>query len=90
MLPVRASGLSPDCTSQPSHSLMQAPSSSILTGVSATRLILGEATRLLARFWKVSPPTDCQCTLLCEQVGGGTWRQRLQAAAGAGPRHLCV
>ncbi|CAN0465553.1 unnamed protein product [Rangifer tarandus platyrhynchus] len=57
----------PSPTSQ--ELVTKAPSSSILTGVSATRLILGEATRLLARFWKVSPPTDCQCTLLCEQTG---------------------
>lgn len=58
--------------------------------MSAARLILDEATRLLARFWKVSPPTDGQGTLLCEQVGGGTRRQRLQGAAGAGPRCLRV
>ncbi|KAF4019639.1 hypothetical protein G4228_011174 [Cervus hanglu yarkandensis] len=47
----------------------KAPPSIVLTGVSAARLILDEATRLLARFWKVSPPTDGQGTLLCEQTG---------------------
>ncbi|KAM9700257.1 CDK5 regulatory subunit-associated protein 2 isoform 4-T4 [Dama dama] len=47
----------------------KAPPGSVLTGVSAARLILDEATRLLARFWKVSPPTDGQGTLLCEQTG---------------------
>lgn len=63
--------------------------------------MLDEAARLLVRFWKVSLPTDGQCTLHCEQVGGGTRTQRLQgppglgpAAAvsspGPGPRQLCL
>uniref|UniRef100_A0A8C2P9S5 CDK5 regulatory subunit-associated protein 2 n=1 Tax=Capra hircus TaxID=9925 RepID=A0A8C2P9S5_CAPHI len=58
----------------------EAPPSSFVTGVSTARRMLDEAARLLACFWKVSPPTDSQCTLHCEQVGGGTWMQRLHRA----------
>uniref|UniRef100_A0A452EI04 CDK5 regulatory subunit-associated protein 2 n=1 Tax=Capra hircus TaxID=9925 RepID=A0A452EI04_CAPHI len=47
----------------------EAPPSSFVTGVSTARRMLDEAARLLACFWKVSPPTDSQCTLHCEQVG---------------------
>ncbi|XP_065803061.1 CDK5 regulatory subunit-associated protein 2 isoform X4 [Muntiacus reevesi] len=47
----------------------KAPPSSVLTGVSAARLILDEAARLLACFWKVLLPTDGQDTRLCEQTG---------------------
>lgn len=77
------------------------PPSSFVTGVSSARRTLDEAAGLLVRFWKVSLPTDGQCTLHCEQVGGGTRTQRLQgppglgpAAAvsspGPGPRQLCL
>uniref|UniRef100_A0A8C6DV25 CDK5 regulatory subunit-associated protein 2 n=1 Tax=Moschus moschiferus TaxID=68415 RepID=A0A8C6DV25_MOSMO len=45
-----------------------APRSSFVTGVSAARLTLDEAAGLLARFWKVSPPADGQCTLRWEQM----------------------
>ncbi|XP_069431345.1 CDK5 regulatory subunit-associated protein 2 isoform X9 [Ovis canadensis] len=47
----------------------EAPPSSFVTGVSTARRMLDEAARLLACFWKVSPPTDGQCTLHCEQTG---------------------
>ncbi|XP_068829853.1 CDK5 regulatory subunit-associated protein 2 [Capricornis sumatraensis] len=47
----------------------EAPASSFVTSVSTARRMLDEAARLLACFWKVSPPTDGQCTLHCEQTG---------------------
>ena len=47
--------------------------------------MLDEAARLLVRFWKVSLPTDGQCTLHCEQVGGSTRTQGLQGPPGLGP-----
>ncbi|XP_042098729.1 CDK5 regulatory subunit-associated protein 2 isoform X19 [Ovis aries] len=47
----------------------EAPPSSFVTGVSTARRMLDEAARLLACFWKVSPPTNGQCTLHCEQTG---------------------
>lgn len=47
------------------------------------RLILEEAARLLTLFWRVSLPTNGQCTLQCEQVGGDTWTPRLRDATGA-------
>ncbi|XP_044796466.2 CDK5 regulatory subunit-associated protein 2 isoform X8 [Bubalus bubalis] len=46
-----------------------APPSCSVTGVSSARRMLDEAARLLVRFWKVSLPTDGQCTLHCEQMG---------------------
>nr|XP_005892002.1 PREDICTED: CDK5 regulatory subunit-associated protein 2 [Bos mutus] len=45
------------------------PLSSFVTGVSSARRTLDEAAGLLVRFWKVSLPTDGQCTLHCEQMG---------------------
>uniref|UniRef100_A0A4W2FDS1 CDK5 regulatory subunit-associated protein 2 n=1 Tax=Bos indicus x Bos taurus TaxID=30522 RepID=A0A4W2FDS1_BOBOX len=45
------------------------PPSSFVTGVSSARRTLDEAAGLLVRFWKVSLPTDGQCTLHCEQMG---------------------
>ncbi|XP_040097709.1 CDK5 regulatory subunit-associated protein 2 isoform X3 [Oryx dammah] len=47
----------------------EAPPSSFVTSVNAARRMLDEAARLLACFWKVSLPTDGQCTLHCEQTG---------------------
>ncbi|KAB0373551.1 hypothetical protein FD755_015210 [Muntiacus reevesi] len=61
--------MSQELVTKPSHSPTQAPPSSVLTGVSAARLILDEAARLLACFWKVLLPTDGQDTRLCEQTG---------------------
>uniref|UniRef100_A0A4X1UTV2 CDK5 regulatory subunit-associated protein 2 n=1 Tax=Sus scrofa TaxID=9823 RepID=A0A4X1UTV2_PIG len=49
--------------------LHSAPPSSFIPRVSAARLILDEAARLLSLLWRVSLPTDGQCTLHCEQVG---------------------
>lgn len=60
-----------------------APLSSFAPGVGAARLTLDEASRLLTLLWRASLPTSGQCTLHCEQVGGGTWVQRLEGAAGA-------
>uniref|UniRef100_A0A8D1X9G6 CDK5 regulatory subunit-associated protein 2 n=1 Tax=Sus scrofa TaxID=9823 RepID=A0A8D1X9G6_PIG len=47
--------------------LHSAPPSSFIPRVSAARLILDEAARLLSLLWRVSLPTDGQCTLHCEQ-----------------------
>uniref|UniRef100_A0A8C3WS28 CDK5 regulatory subunit-associated protein 2 n=1 Tax=Catagonus wagneri TaxID=51154 RepID=A0A8C3WS28_9CETA len=49
--------------------LHSAPLSSFIPHVSAARLILDEAARLLTLFWRVSLPSDGQCTLHCEQTG---------------------
>uniref|UniRef100_A0A8D1E118 CDK5 regulatory subunit-associated protein 2 n=1 Tax=Sus scrofa TaxID=9823 RepID=A0A8D1E118_PIG len=49
--------------------LHSAPPSSFIPRVSAARLILDEAARLLSLLWRVSLPTDGQCTLHCEQTG---------------------
>nr|XP_031306185.1 CDK5 regulatory subunit-associated protein 2 isoform X3 [Camelus dromedarius] len=46
-----------------------APLSSFVTGVSAARLTLDEAARLLTLLWRVSLPTDGQCTPHCQQAG---------------------
>nr|XP_045369086.1 CDK5 regulatory subunit-associated protein 2 isoform X5 [Camelus bactrianus] len=45
------------------------PLSSFVTGVSAARLTLDEAARLLTLLWRVSLPTDGQCTPHCQQAG---------------------
>lgn len=49
------------------------PLSRFVTSVSRAKLILEEAARLLTLLWRVSLPTDGQCTLHCEQVCGDTW-----------------
>uniref|UniRef100_A0A8C7AU54 CDK5 regulatory subunit-associated protein 2 n=1 Tax=Neovison vison TaxID=452646 RepID=A0A8C7AU54_NEOVI len=46
-----------------------APLSRFVTSVGTARLILEEAARLLTLFWRVSLPTNGQCTLQCEQTG---------------------
>nr|KAF6331570.1 CDK5 regulatory subunit associated protein 2 [Pipistrellus kuhlii] len=45
------------------------PLSRFVTSVSRAKLILEEVTRLLTLLWRVSLPTDGQCTLHCEQTG---------------------
>ncbi|KAI5138438.1 Cdk5 Regulatory Subunit-Associated Protein 2 [Manis pentadactyla] len=40
-----------------------------VTSVSTAKLILEEAARLLMLLWRVSLPTNGQCTLQCEQTG---------------------
>ncbi|XP_054582977.1 CDK5 regulatory subunit-associated protein 2 isoform X2 [Eptesicus fuscus] len=45
------------------------PLSRFVTSVSRAKLILEEAARLLTLLWRVSLPTDGQCTLHCEQTG---------------------
>ncbi|EPQ15783.1 CDK5 regulatory subunit-associated protein 2 [Myotis brandtii] len=49
--------------------LHPAPLSRFVTSVSRAKLILEEAARLLTLLWRVSLPTDGQCTLHCEQTG---------------------
>ncbi|XP_058999501.1 CDK5 regulatory subunit-associated protein 2 isoform X5 [Mustela lutreola] len=46
-----------------------APLSRFVTSVGTAKLILEEAARLLTLFWRVSLPTNGQCTLQCEQTG---------------------
>ncbi|XP_014685861.3 CDK5 regulatory subunit-associated protein 2 isoform X1 [Equus asinus] len=46
-----------------------APLSRFVTSVSTAKLILDEASRLLTLLWRVSLPTNGQCTLHCEQTG---------------------
>ncbi|VTJ53523.1 Hypothetical predicted protein [Marmota monax] len=45
------------------------PLSKFVSSVSTARLILEEASRLLKLLWRVSLPTDGQCTLHCGQIG---------------------
>ncbi|XP_023583117.1 CDK5 regulatory subunit-associated protein 2 isoform X2 [Trichechus manatus latirostris] len=45
------------------------PLSRFVTSVNTAKLILEEASRLLKLLWRVSLPTDGQCTLHCEQIG---------------------
>lgn len=63
--------------------LHSAPLSRFVTTVNTAKLTLEEAARLLTLLWRVSLPTNGQCTLHCEQVGGGTWIQRLRDATRA-------
>ncbi|XP_077653211.1 CDK5 regulatory subunit-associated protein 2 isoform X4 [Urocitellus parryii] len=44
------------------------PLSKFVSSVSTARLILEEASRLLKLLWRVSLPTDGQCTLHCGQI----------------------
>uniref|UniRef100_A0A8C9JJA1 CDK5 regulatory subunit-associated protein 2 n=1 Tax=Panthera tigris altaica TaxID=74533 RepID=A0A8C9JJA1_PANTA len=46
-----------------------APPGGFVTGVGTAKLILEEAARLLTRFWRVSLPTNDQCSLQGEQAG---------------------
>lgn len=73
----------------PSQGLHSAPPSSFIPRVSAARLILDEAARLLSLLWRVSLPTDGQCTLHCEQVGGDVRMCRLgpQGPGSQSPPH---
>ncbi|XP_038190685.1 CDK5 regulatory subunit-associated protein 2 isoform X9 [Arvicola amphibius] len=48
---------------------LSVPLSKFLSGMNTARLILEEASRLLKLFWRVSVPTDGQCSLHCEQIG---------------------
>ncbi|XP_034520296.1 CDK5 regulatory subunit-associated protein 2 isoform X9 [Ailuropoda melanoleuca] len=45
------------------------PLNRFVTSVGTAKLILEEAARLLTLFWRVSLPTNGQCTLQCEQTG---------------------
>ncbi|XP_036035115.1 CDK5 regulatory subunit-associated protein 2 isoform X5 [Onychomys torridus] len=45
------------------------PLSKFLSIMNIAKLILEEASRLLKLFWRVSVPTDGQCSLHCEQIG---------------------
>ncbi|XP_043422188.1 CDK5 regulatory subunit-associated protein 2 isoform X3 [Prionailurus bengalensis] len=46
-----------------------APPGGFVTGVGTAKLILEEAARLLALFWRVSLPTNDRCSLQGEQAG---------------------
>uniref|UniRef100_G3TY91 CDK5 regulatory subunit-associated protein 2/Myomegalin coiled coil domain-containing protein n=1 Tax=Loxodonta africana TaxID=9785 RepID=G3TY91_LOXAF len=46
-----------------------APLSQFVTSVNTAQLILEEASRLLKLLWRVSLPTNDQCTFHCEQIG---------------------
>ncbi|XP_053060682.1 CDK5 regulatory subunit-associated protein 2 isoform X1 [Acinonyx jubatus] len=46
-----------------------APPGGFVTGVGTAKLILEEAARLLTLFWRVSLPTNDQCSLQGEQAG---------------------
>ncbi|XP_057640796.1 CDK5 regulatory subunit-associated protein 2 isoform X3 [Chionomys nivalis] len=48
---------------------LSVPLSKFLSSMNTARLILEEASRLLKLFWRVSVPTDGQCSLHCEQIG---------------------
>ncbi|XP_007647098.1 CDK5 regulatory subunit-associated protein 2 isoform X2 [Cricetulus griseus] len=52
--------------SQGSHAV---PLSKFLSSINAAKQILEESSRLLKLFWRVSVPTDGQCSLHCEQIG---------------------
>ncbi|XP_006890813.1 PREDICTED: CDK5 regulatory subunit-associated protein 2-like [Elephantulus edwardii] len=54
---------------QETEGLQSAPLSRFVTTMSAAKLILKEASRLLKLFWRASLPTNGQCTHHCEQVG---------------------
>ncbi|XP_045325534.1 CDK5 regulatory subunit-associated protein 2 isoform X13 [Leopardus geoffroyi] len=49
--------------------LHSAPPGGFVTGVGTAKLILEEAARLLTLFWRVSLPTNDQCSLQGEQAG---------------------
>ncbi|XP_024906226.1 CDK5 regulatory subunit-associated protein 2 isoform X5 [Pteropus alecto] len=49
--------------------LHSAPLSRFVTTVNTAKLTLEEAARLLTLLWRVSLPTNGQCTLHCEQTG---------------------
>lgn len=70
--------------------LHSAPLSRFVTTVNTAKLTLEEAARLLTLLWRVSLPTNGQCTLHCEQVGGGTWIQRLGDATRAYASVSCM
>ncbi|XP_059513804.1 CDK5 regulatory subunit-associated protein 2 isoform X2 [Myotis daubentonii] len=60
---------SPSSRELETKGLHPAPLSRFVTSVSRAKLILEEAARLLTLLWRVSLPTDGQCTLHCEQTG---------------------
>ncbi|XP_016011423.2 CDK5 regulatory subunit-associated protein 2 isoform X2 [Rousettus aegyptiacus] len=49
--------------------LRSAPLGRFVTAVNTAKLTLEEAARLLTLLWRVSLPTNGQCTLHCEQTG---------------------
>uniref|UniRef100_A0A8C0K5A5 CDK5 regulatory subunit-associated protein 2 n=1 Tax=Canis lupus dingo TaxID=286419 RepID=A0A8C0K5A5_CANLU len=57
---------SPELGTKGPHSV---PLHTFVTSVGTAKLILEEAARLLTLFWRVSLPTNGQCTLHCGQVG---------------------
>ncbi|XP_077769242.1 CDK5 regulatory subunit-associated protein 2 isoform X11 [Canis aureus] len=57
---------SPELGTKGPHSV---PLHTFVTSVGTAKLILEEAARLLTLFWRVSLPTNGQCTLHCGQTG---------------------
>ncbi|XP_031233529.1 CDK5 regulatory subunit-associated protein 2 isoform X1 [Mastomys coucha] len=45
------------------------PLSKFLSSMNTAKLILEKASRLLKLFWRVSVPTNSQCSFHCEQIG---------------------
>ncbi|XP_029395947.1 CDK5 regulatory subunit-associated protein 2 isoform X3 [Mus pahari] len=45
------------------------PLSKFLSSMNTAKLVLEKASRLLKLFWRVSVPTNGQCSLHCEQIG---------------------
>ncbi|XP_028610464.1 CDK5 regulatory subunit-associated protein 2 isoform X3 [Grammomys surdaster] len=45
------------------------PLSKFLSSMNTAKLILEKASKLLKLFWRVSVPTNSQCSLHCEQIG---------------------
>uniref|UniRef100_A0A8D2D2G5 CDK5 regulatory subunit-associated protein 2 n=1 Tax=Sciurus vulgaris TaxID=55149 RepID=A0A8D2D2G5_SCIVU len=60
---------SPSSPELETKGLHSPPLSKFVSSVTMARLILEEASRLLKLLWRVSLPTDGQCTLHCGQIG---------------------
>ncbi|KAM7093280.1 CDK5 regulatory subunit-associated protein 2 isoform 4-T4 [Molossus nigricans] len=60
---------SPSSREPGTKGLHPAPPSRFVTSLSRAKLTLEEAARLLTLLWRVSLPTECPCTLHCEQTG---------------------
>lgn len=81
--------------SSPAQGPNSTPLLGFVTSVSTAKLILEEAARLLMLLWRVSLPTNGQCTLQCEQVGADTWTLLEPVSVssvprcGCGPQQVC-
>ncbi|XP_069868701.1 CDK5 regulatory subunit-associated protein 2 isoform X4 [Dipodomys merriami] len=61
--------LSPTCGEPGTKGPHLVPLSKFVFSVSAAKLVLEEASRLLQLLWRVSLPPNGQCSLHCEQIG---------------------